>query len=334
MRLRWIVLAIVLVPAASRAQFPLIRNPGTRKADSVAVPPDAAAAKAKLDSVAKTADSTNKEAEDLTSSRVRKTGRTTAIRNALVSNDPQWCNPKPAANGDVVDALKFCKFFDSSRLAADAAKTFWDQRKDDFELGRTMQVVGAAKSESVYLELLSDTWNTIRVSLGGVKTTETGSATTTAAGESEASKDTKTTQFLNKGGPLVLGLQRPLAVLTMMGTRTVVVMADYASFSTSPGGDASTMDSVAFNDAGINVQTRIDGAGRRIDGLFRFHFGREAGGQAFYSAVADGPKAFNAGDFSFGLILEGTTTVTWRKVVVGPHRLLDRSSMIGVSFTR
>lgn len=241
----------------------------------------------------------------------------------LVSNDPNWCTGNLAAN-----AIRFCPFFSDPDSAHKAARYYWDNADPSIGLGQNLNAVGNGRTQSTYLELLSDYWNTIRVSFAGVYTAKPSDSTSTVAEKAQS----KAAQFLNGGGPAIFGLVRPLAVASLVGARTQLLASAHSAFSL-PASGASATDSLKYVEVALETQTSIGGADNKIGGDVSVHLGRAFGGHEFYHAVGTS-GSFGDSYFNIGLTLENSVRVSWTKLVLGPSQLRANSDFLSVNITR
>lgn len=234
-----------------------------------------------------------------------------------------WCN-------DESKGVHWCGIEMDTTRAHAASKKFWNQ----YDAGGftavkmlNIQGLGDKQSQSVYVELVSDLWNGWRVGVGGVFADKD-----TVAGTGAKSDKSKAQQFLNGGGPALLTMARPLVVVNLAGTRTIALLRGQAAF-TAPGAEKESSDSTKYADLGLDVQSRIDGADKKIGGIATAHLGRVIGGGAFYRAF-ETPGSFTAAHFSLGLMIENAVRVSWTKFVLGPSKLVDQKDLITVNFVR
>jgi len=213
---------------------------------------------------------------------------------------------------------------DSLKVATSA---FWGRADtaSSLEFGRMLNTVGDKDTQSNYVELIADYWGTFRIAVGGVY--NVGSDSTRPAVEDKS----KIQAFLNKGGPAVLTIERPLAIMKFGATQTVLMTATHASFSPSQGQSAA--DSVKYAETGLNLQTTVTGTNSRINGIGFLHTGGAFGGKPFYRAVGRN-AAFMDSYFSLGLVIENTATISWSRLLHVPPGLRKNPDSIRINFTR
>ena len=329
--------ALSLIPIVADGQV-LVPRPGARPIDTITPAPQGAV-DPRATALAVSRDSSVRTLE-------RKGGERgwTRLKTVLINNG-EWCNAA-TAKADVPNGIQWCHFYSSSQESQKAAKTFWNGNLNDgrdVAFTRMVKLVGNDNAQSTKVELLSDLWNTMRVSLSGVLSTKTSDSPSgtaaggTDAGDGDKRKQSKAQQFLNGGGPASLRLERPFFVLNFVGSNTVLLGQTNLSFGLPGSGKDSPADSMQFGQTGIRLQSQIDGGERKISGIGNLSLDRVYGGKSFYRAVTGDPTAatpFASASFSVGLLIEDSVQLTWNKIFYGPRALQQGGSFISVNVTR
>lgn len=340
--------AFVGMGSAGHAQV-LVPPPGARPVDIVKQAADRAARADSVDSTGRAVRPKPTPAaialwvsRDSTTWTKRRLSAQSGLRRlwtALVNNG-EWCNP-PRADTVRAAPIQWCHFYSSSQEAAKAAETFWNgtiATGSDVTFAQMVNVVAGDKAQSTKVELLSDFWNTMRVSFSGVLATKSSPDGSSATKPSnDGATQSKAQQFLNGGGPASFKLERPFVVANLIGSNTVVLGQANTSFLASAAGKDSPADSMQFASTGLRIQSQIDGGLHQISGIANLTVDRVYGGRAFYrAATADSTRrtGFGAASFSIGLVLDRSVQLTWNKIFFGPRNLQHGANFISVNVTR